>query len=203
MLGLALSLVAATAIVPPPSSTTPSAEPAAVEAKAKKKRPRIDRPNAIAGGAVFELPNPGVVLAYERLVHPAFGLRADIEHLPSPAGFRHLPGLSSSLAVTAWPLRTGKGPYLLAGGGISTNFWYRRPSIARTAGFIDVAAGYRFVFDVGLLLGVSAGLRYGFKSNKEARLCTHRDVCRNARTGAFARLVLEVGWRFGRRSQSS
>ena len=199
MLSLAYSLAAAIAV---PSPCAPSHSPTVpAEPPAKPPRTRIDRPNIFTASAVFELPNPGLALGYERIFHRAFGMRADIEHLPSPPGFRHLPGLSSSIGVTAWPLQTGQGPYLLAGGGVATNFWYRRPSIARITGFVDFAGGYRFVFKSGFLLGVSAGLRYGFNGNREVRLCTHRDVCRNARTGAFARLMVEVGWRFGRRSQ--
>lgn len=191
MAGLAHCLAAVLSV------SAPAAGKAAPDSSA---RPKIDRPNSVMAGAVVEIPNAGVVVAYERVVHRAFGLRFDLEHLPSPAGFTHLPGMSASVGLMAWPLKAGHGPFLLAGGGVGTNFWARRPAISRIVGLFDVAAGYRFVFPIGLSLGASAGLRYGFEAKQEDRLCTHRDICRNARTGPFARLVMEVGWRFGRRS---
>jgi hypothetical protein len=192
MSGLATAIGMLLAATPPPSQQPAAAEPT----QESSKTPDRARRNVISLRPFAVLPHYGFDVGYERGLGRRFGVGGRFGYFLPHAGYGHLQGIEQSLFGRLWipgPLRGIFGEVSL---GLGHQMLARSPSISQTSLVPGVAMGGRWVFRNGLVLGASAGLRWGIVVAEQPLICTPSTPCPAVRRGAHAQLAFEVGYAF-------
>ena len=123
-------------------------------------------------------------------------LGAGLEYGYQPHGYWHLQGVGEVLSGQVWLGRPFHGAFAEGSLAVFHQFLVRQPRLSTTALAPGLGLGYRWTHRSGLLLGGSAGLRWGRTLDDSDLICTRPKYCNSVRQGPYARITVDLGYVF-------
>ncbi|MCA9704763.1 MAG: hypothetical protein KDK70_02800 [Myxococcales bacterium] len=167
-----------------------SAPPAASPARATERR------NAVVLGTHAKIPDWATSVTYQRAFGKRLSLGAGLEYGYQPHGYWHLQGVGEVLSGQVWLGRPFHGAFAEGSLAVFHQFLVRQPRLSTTALAPGLGLGYRWTHRSGLLLGGSAGLRWGRTLDDSDLICTRPKYCNSVRQGPYARITVDLGYVF-------
>lgn len=190
LLGSGVTSMASAAEQAPHTTARTAAAPATPPTETRPAR------NAILASATFPIPDYGVGLTYLRAFGRRFSVSGGIEYTLPRRGHSHLIGLSESVGGQVWVTRALHGVFAEVDFTVAHTSLTRAAQLRRVVVAPGLGAGFRWQFDVGLVLGVTGSLRFARSVGGSELICTRPDTCPATRSGIYARVGAEVGWAF-------
>jgi hypothetical protein len=178
------------------SGVDPSTEEHRTETGEATQPPRERRRNVVSLRPFAVLPHYGFDLGYERSLGRRFSVGGRFGYFVPRAGYGHLQGFEETLFTRLWIPGALHGIHAEVSLGVGHHVLVQSPKLSETSITPGLGMGGRWQLDNGLVLGASAGLRWGFVVAEEPLICTPSTPCPAVRRGVHAQLAIEIGYAF-------
>lgn len=189
VVSLAATTPAAAAAAPAQASPAPAAE-------ASPGHGPGDRRNAVVLGTQAKIPDWATSFTYQRAFGRRLSIGAGLEYGYQPLGYWHLQGVGESLSGQVWLGRPFHGVFAEGSLTVLHQFLVRQPRLTTTALAPGLSLGFRWTHRRGLMVGGSAGLRWGRTVQDSDLICSRPKVCTSVRGGPYARITIDLGYVF-------